>query len=202
MPSQRSHLFEPLESEEWSSGRLVAGVDEAGRGALAGPVVAAAVVLAPDRIPAGINDSKVLSAQRRAVLEPIIKEHALAWCVGSIEQDVIDEINILQATYRAMHAAIDGLVVEPSLLLIDGNRFKPHRIASRTVIDGDARCVSIAAASILAKVERDRWMTTTAHELYPMYGFDRHKGYGTPQHKEALSQYGPCPLHRRSFLSL
>jgi ribonuclease HII len=201
MSSRPPHAFQPFEAQEWSAGRHVAGIDEAGRGALAGPVVAAAVILAPDAIPNGIQDSKVLTARRRTMLEPLIKEHALAWSVAFVEQDVIDEINILQATYRAMHAAIDGLTVEPVFLYIDGNRFAPHRIASCTVIDGDALCVSIAAASILAKVARDRWMSTVANERYPMYGFAQHKGYGTPQHQEALRAYGPCPLHRRSFLS-
>ena len=187
---------------------IIAGVDEAGRGALAGPVAAAAVVLDPSRIPDGITDSKVLTPARRAELEPLIIEQAVAWSVVLLDNEHIDRVNILQATYDAMHQAIDdvaeqlagqGMTID--LLRIDGNRFRPHAIPHECLIKGDARDVTIGAASILAKTARDRWMIETAHARYPAYGFDRHKGYGTEAHRAAILQHGASPLHRKTFLS-
>ncbi|AJY45297.1 ribonuclease HII [Martelella endophytica] len=176
----------------------VAGCDEAGRGPLAGPVVAAAVILDPDRIPDGLNDSKKLSAKRRAELFDLIMEHA-SISVASSGPALIDRINILAASLDAMRRAVMGLCVPPALVLTDG-RDRPPNIACRAdaVIKGDARSLSIAAASIVAKVTRDRMMAA-AGTLYPAYGFDIHSGYGTARHLTAISEAGPCPLHRRSF---
>ena len=185
----------------WQQNRLVAGIDEAGRGALAGPVVAAAVVLPPYGHVEGVNDSKVLSAVRRAALEESVKAGAHAWATAFVWHDVIDEINILQATYRAMHEAADALSTDIHHLLVDGNRFRQHAIPHTCLVGGDGRCLSIAAASILAKVARDVWMVSVAHERWPMYGFDRHKGYGTAMHREAIKRHGPCEIHRRTFLT-
>ena len=188
--------------------KLVLGVDEAGRGALAGPVAAAAVALHPERIPDGIADSKTLTAEQRVTLAEQIRSHALAWSVVLIDHLRIDEVNILQATFDAMHGAIDnaehdlhelGHTVE--LLLIDGNRFRPHRLAHECWIKGDARNVSIGAASILAKTTRDAWMTDVAHPTYPVYGFAQHKGYGTLKHRQAILTSGPCAIHRITFLT-
>ena len=187
---------------------IIAGVDEAGRGALAGPVAAAAVVLDPSRIPDGITDSKVLTPASRAELEPPIIEQSVAWSVVLLDNDHIDRVNILQATYDAMHQAIDAVAAQLTkqgstidLLRIDGNRFRPHTIPHECLIKGDARDVTIGAASILAKTARDRWMIETAHERHPEYGFDRHKGYGTEAHRTAIREHGASPLHRKSFLS-
>lgn len=185
----------------WQQRQLVAGIDEAGRGALAGPVVAAAVVLHPHGHLEGVNDSKILSAVRRTALEGLVKAGAHAWATSFVWQDVIDEINILQSTYRAMHEAVDALTADVHHLLVDGNRFRSHAIPHTCLVRGDARCLSIAAASILAKVARDAWMVTVAHERWPMYGFDRHKGYGTAMHREAIKHHGPCEIHRRTFLT-
>ena len=187
---------------------IIAGVDEAGRGALAGPVAAAAVVLDPSRIPDGITDSKVLTPARRAELELLIIEQAVAWSVVLLDNDHIDRVNILQATYDAMHRAIDDVAAQLTkqgitidLLRIDGNRFRPHAIPHECLIKGDARDVTIGAASILAKTARDRWMIETAHKRHPEYGFDRHKGYGTAAHRTAIREHGASPLHRKTFLS-
>lgn len=185
----------------WQHNQLVAGIDEAGRGALAGPVVAAAMVLHPHGHLEGVNDSKILSAARRTALEERVKSAANAWATAFVWQDVIDEINILQSTYRAMHGAVDALTANVHHLLVDGNRFRPHVVPHTCIVRGDARCLSIAAASILAKVARDAWMVTVAHQRWPMYGFDRHKGYGTAMHREAIRRYGPCEIHRQTFLS-
>ena len=186
---------------------IIAGIDEAGRGALAGPVAAAAVVLHPSRIPDGITDSKVLTPARRAELEPLIVDQARAWSVVLLDNDHIDRVNILQATYDAMHLAIDEVVQQVQeqgasvdLLRVDGNRFRPHRIPHECLVKGDARDVSIGAASILAKTARDRWMIETAHQQFPEYGFDQHKGYGTAMHRERVRALGPSPLHRQTFL--
>jgi len=177
----------------------VAGIDEAGRGPWAGPVVAAAVILDPARIPRGINDSKQVPAELRAKLYDKIMATALAVKAVVIESDEIDRINILEATLRAMRAAIGGLSLAPVHALIDGNR-APEEMPCpvQTIVDGDAISQSIAAASIIAKVTRDRLMIARAG-LYGEYGFDRHKGYGTRAHAEALLRLGPCPEHRRSF---
>lgn len=178
---------------------LEAGVDEAGRGCLAGPVFAAAVILPPTYRHPLLNDSKQVSEKDRYLLRDHIQEHALAWSVAEIGQAVIDDINILQATYRAMHRAIDGLTTRPELLLIDGNRFLSYPgIPHQCIIDGDAMYRSIAAASILAKTYRDDLMHRL-HGEFPMYGWDRNKGYGTREHRSAIRVFGNSPYHRRSF---
>ena len=178
---------------------LICGVDEAGRGPLAGPVCAAAVILPPEAELPGLNDSKKLSEKKREQLFPEIQRLALAWSVAFASVEEIEERNILGATMLAMNRAISGLSLKPELALIDGNRNQEIQVPSRCVVHGDARCASIAAASILAKVSRDRLMVELARE-YPQYGFDRHKGYGTRAHYAALREYGPCPAHRPSFL--
>lgn len=190
----------------WERAAAPMGVDEAGRGALAGPVVAAAVVLDPTQIPAGLNDSKKLSPAVRDYLREQILETALAYSCGVVGAQRIDEINILQATFEAMLLAIDGcrkqLKEHSSVhLLIDGNRFPVHELAYTTIIGGDALSASIAAASILAKTTRDRIMQHEVHLDYPAYSFDVHKGYGTRIHRERIIAHGPCSEHRVSFLS-
>lgn len=178
---------------------LICGVDEAGRGPLAGPVVAAAVILPKHISIPGLNDSKKLSDKRRRELYPVIMEHAVSYGIGIASREEIDQINILQATYLAMERALAALSVKPELALIDGNRAKDFGIPVETVIKGDSRSASIAAASILAKVTRDDMMLKLAEE-YPQYGFEIHKGYGTKAHYEALTQHGACPVHRITFL--
>ncbi len=188
-----------FETPLWTSGvRLVAGVDEVGRGAWAGPVVTAAVILDPERIPEGLDDSKKLSAERRAALAAQILETALAVAFGEEPAEVIDRINILEATRRAMRAAIAALDPAPEHLLIDAVKLDGTGIPSRSIIKGDARSVSIAAASIVAKVRRDTLMEAL-DATYPAYRFGRHKGYGTAAHQAALAAHGPTPLHRMSF---
>ena len=179
--------------------KLICGVDEAGRGPLAGPVCAAAVILPPHAQIPGLNDSKKLTDKKRRELYPVIMEQAVAYGIGFASHEEIDEINILQATYLAMERAIAKLSVRPELALIDGNRAKDFGIPVKTVIKGDSLSASIAAASILAKVTRDDLMLEAARE-YPQYAFDVHKGYGTKAHYEALAAYGPSPIHRMSFL--
>ncbi len=179
--------------------QTLCGVDEAGRGPLAGPVCAAAVILPPHLDIPGLNDSKKLSDKKRRELAPLIREQALAWGVGFASEQEIDEINILQATFRAMKRALDQLSLRPELALIDGNRETDFGIPVQTVVKGDSLSANIAAASVLAKVSRDDVMLALAQE-YPQYGFDIHKGYGTRAHYAALEQYGPCPIHRRTFL--
>jgi len=178
---------------------LICGVDEAGRGPLAGPVCAAAVIL-PDglEIP-GLDDSKKLTDKRRRELFPIIKEQAIAYGIGFASHDEIDQINILQATFLAMERALSQLSVKPEFALIDGNREKDFGLPVMTVVKGDSRSANIAAASILAKVTRDDLMDDLAKK-YPQYGFEIHKGYGTKAHYEALRTYGASDVHRRSFL--
>lgn len=177
---------------------LVAGVDEVGRGPLCGPVVTAAVILDPARPIAGLNDSKKLSEARRERLFDEIRDKALAWCIGRAEVEEIDRLNILQATFLAMQRAVEGLQVQPRLALIDGNRCPKLAVPSAPVVGGDAKVPAIAAASILAKVSRDREMAEL-DALYPGYGIAGHKGYPTPVHLEALRRLGPTPIHRRSF---
>lgn len=178
---------------------IICGVDEAGRGPLAGPVYAAAVILPSDCVIEGLNDSKKLTEKKREALFDEIKEKALAYGIASADEKEIDEINILNATFLAMKRAIDSLSVRPDLALIDGNQ-KPHtNIEEVTVIKGDAKSMSIAAASVLAKVSRDRFMLEMA-EKYPQYEFAKHKGYGTKLHYEKIAQYGVCDIHRRTFL--
>ena len=189
-----------IEDAHFADGiKLICGVDEAGRGPLAGPVCAAAVILPPDIVIPGLNDSKKLTDKRRRELYPIIKEQAVAYGIGFASHEEIDQINILQATYLAMERALAQLAVRPELALIDGNRAKDFGIPVETVVKGDSRSASIAAASILAKVTRDDWMLQAAQE-YPQYGFEVHKGYGTKAHYEALSIHGPSSLHRLTFL--
>ena len=183
-----------------SYGHLICGVDEAGRGPLAGPVYAAAVILSPDRPIVGLNDSKKLSEKKREVLYDLIIENAESYCVAFASVDEIEQYNILGATYLAMTRAVQGLGLTPNLALIDGNRLPPHLgVAAETVIKGDALSESIAAASILAKVTRDR-LLIEMDKQYPQYGFAVHKGYGTAAHTAAIREYGPCPEHRLSFL--
>ena len=179
--------------------QLICGVDEAGRGPLAGPVCAAAVILPVGIEIPGLNDSKKLTDKKRRELFPIICEKAVAYGIAFADHTEIDEINILQATYLAMERAINGLSVKPDFALIDGNRAKDFGIPLETVVGGDGRSASIAAASVLAKVTRDDYMLKLAEE-YPYYGFDIHKGYGTKAHYAALTEHGPCPIHRMTFL--
>lgn len=177
----------------------ICGVDEAGRGPLAGPVCAAAVILPPDLVIPGLDDSKKLTDKRRRELFPIIKEKAVAYGIAFATHEEIDEINILQATYLAMERAMGSLSVRPDLALIDGNRAKDFGLPVQTVVKGDSLSASIAAASILAKVTRDDYMDEMA-KIYPQYGFDVHKGYGTKLHYDQIAQFGPSPIHRMTFL--
>lgn len=189
-----------IENQLYREGfRFVCGVDEAGRGPLAGPVCAAAVILPPNIDIPGLNDSKKLSDRKRRELFPIIKEKALAYGIGFADHKEIDEINILQATYLAMERAILQLKIKPEFALIDGNRTKDFGIPVKTVVHGDSLSASIAAASILAKVTRDDLMEQAAAK-YPEYKFEVHKGYGTKAHYAALDEYGPCDIHRMTFL--
>lgn len=177
---------------------IVCGVDEAGRGPLAGPVVAAAVILNPRRRIRGLDDSKVLNAKTREALYEKIVERSIAYCVASASVEEIDTLNILHATMLAMKRAVEGLAVMPTLAKIDGNRCPVLSIRSEAIIGGDALVPAISAASILAKVTRDR-MLAELHEQFPVYGFNAHVGYSTPQHLAALTEHGPCEHHRRSF---
>lgn len=179
--------------------RLICGVDEAGRGPLAGPVCAAAVILPYGIDIPGLNDSKKLSDKKRRELFPVICEQAVAYGIAFASHAEIDEINILQATYLAMERAIAALPVKPDFALIDGNRAKDFGIPVETVVGGDGKSASIAAASVLAKVTRDNAMLELA-ETYPQYGFEIHKGYGTKAHYAALAEHGPCSIHRMTFL--
>ena len=189
-----------IENERRKKGyKYIAGVDEAGRGPLAGPVYAAAVILPEGTFIEGINDSKKLSEKKREELFDVICEKASAYCIAEVSHTRIDEINILNATFEAMNKAVNGLNIRPDYVLIDGNRIKGMEIPHETVVKGDAKSISIAAASILAKVSRDRVMYEMAKQ-YPLYGFDKHKGYGTKAHCDAILKYGACEIHRRSFL--
>ena len=188
-----------IERKYWKNGfSLIAGVDEAGRGPLAGPVVAAAVVFPEEVWVHGVDDSKKLTARRREELVDVVLGCALSVGVSIIPHDVIDELNIYQATMCAMADAVAKLQPAPQHLLIDGPRYNGASVPYTAIIEGDAQCFSIAAASIVAKVTRDRLMVEL-HEQYPQYGFEKHKGYGTPEHLAALRKYGPCEIHRRSF---
>ncbi len=179
--------------------QVICGVDEAGRGPLAGPVCAAAVILPANIDIPGLDDSKKLSDKRRRELFPVIKEKAIAYGIAFADHKEIDELNILQATYLAMERAIAMLDVKPELALIDGNRAKDFGVPVETVVHGDSRSASIAAASVLAKVTRDDYMLEMGKE-YPQYGFEIHKGYGTKAHYAALSEHGHCGIHRVTFL--
>jgi ribonuclease HII len=189
------------EAQAWRTGlSRIAGVDEAGRGPLAGPVVAAAVVIAPDRRIKGLCDSKVLPAEKREALFAIIQERAIAVGVGIVDHLTIDRINILEATRVAMMQALTQLIVAPELVITDFVKLRDCPCPQRNLVDGDARCATVAAASIVAKVTRDRLM----HEIdaeFPLYGFAKHKGYATAEHLAAIDRHGLCPLHRRSFVS-
>lgn len=176
----------------------VAGVDEAGRGPLAGPVVSAAVILPPDFPVDGVTDSKKLDEKRRERLFVEIERHALAAAAAVVDVDEIERINILQAALKSMALAVDRLARAADYLLVDGNRPAPHECPQETIVGGDGRSISIAAASIVAKVTRDRMMAE-CDARYPEYGFARHKGYGTAAHREAIRRFGPCPIHRRTF---
>lgn len=178
---------------------VICGVDEAGRGPLAGPVCASAVILPAHLDIPGLTDSKKLTDKKRRELFPVIQEQAIAWGIGMASCEEIDEINILQATFLAMQRALEQLTIRPDLVLIDGNRAKDFGLPVKTVIKGDSLSMNIAAASILAKVTRDDWMIRMAQN-YPQYAFDIHKGYGTKAHYAALTELGPCPIHRKTFL--
>jgi len=197
MPSKKYFRGEQP-SLVWDTPGLVAGVDEAGRGPLAGPVVAAAVILDDLKPIQGLADSKKLSAKRREKLFDEIRAKALCFSIAEASVQEIDELNILQATLLAMQRAVEGLRLKPHKVLVDGNRLPRLDILAEAIVQGDAKVNAISAASILAKVHRDR-MCTDMHQAYPAYGFDQHKGYGTPAHLQALSAHGASPLHRRSF---
>jgi len=184
-------FFDPQKTE--------AGVDEAGRGCYAGPVFAAAVILPKKFQHPLLNDSKKLSEKQRDFLRPVIEKESIAWAVAMVSNEEIDQINILQASYKAMHLAIDKLKKEPAILLIDGNRFKPYKkIIHHCIVKGDGKYASIAAASILAKTYRDEYMQKL-HAEFPVYGWDRNKGYGTADHRNAIQAYGLCSYHRKSY---
>ena len=189
-----------IENTHFENGvQVICGVDEAGRGPLAGPVCAAAVILPAGLVIPGLDDSKKLSDKRRRELMPIIQENALAYGIAFASHEEIDRINILQATFLAMERALAQLKIKPDLALIDGNRQKDFGINVETVVKGDSRSANIAAASVLAKVTRDNYMEEMA-KAYPGYGFEIHKGYGTKAHYEALRNLGPSPIHRMTFL--
>lgn len=189
-----------IEEEAFAQGiTVVCGVDEAGRGPLAGPVCAAAVILPKNLEIPGLTDSKKLTDKKRRELFPVIQEQAIAWGIGLATEKEIDEINILQATFLAMKRALSQLNVRPELALIDGNRETDFGLPVKTVVKGDSLSANIAAASVLAKVTRDDMMVEMDRE-YPQYGFAVHKGYGTKAHYEALREFGPCPIHRMTFL--
>lgn len=180
--------------------QYVCGVDEAGRGPLAGPVCAAAVILPKGMIIEGVNDSKKLSEKKREALFDVICSSALAYSIAFAEVEEIEEVNILRATMNTMKRAVEGLNIKADFAYIDGNTMPPVDIDGECIVKGDAKSMSVACASILAKVSRDRLMLKYA-EMYPRYSFEKHKGYGTKVHVEALKEYGPCPIHRMSFLT-
>ncbi|MCZ6528101.1 MAG: ribonuclease HII [Candidatus Dadabacteria bacterium] len=187
-----------FEKEIWAKGRIPAGVDEAGRGPLAGPVVAAAVVLPDDCKIEGLDDSKKLSHSKRKKILEEIKLIAISYAVGIVEPDEIDRINILRAALLAMEISVKQLTTKPDYLLIDGNQKTSLLLMQETIVKGDSKSCSIAAASILAKVTRDTIMEEY-HSIYPEYNFKGHKGYPTKEHYQALREYGPCPIHRKTF---
>lgn len=201
MPKSEKEIIDMLEYEKkyWDKGyTLVAGIDEAGRGPLAGAVFAAAVVFEPGVVVEGINDSKKLTEKKREELFDVIKEKALYWSIVAVDEKVIDEINILQATYKAFAESLNSLPEMPQIALIDGNRAKNIPTEFETIVKGDSHSQSIAAASILAKVARDRYIVELDKE-YPQYGFAKHKGYPTKDHLDAVAQFGPSPIHRLTF---
>ncbi len=189
------------EERYWKIDKIVAGIDEAGRGALAGPVYASSAIIRKNILDnLGINDSKKLSEKKRNELFDIILEKASFFAVESVDNETIDQINILKATHLAMRNSVLKLELKPDVLLIDGNSYSFRDIPYETIIGGDSKCLTIAVASILAKVNRDSWMCEVAHEEFPMYGFDKHKGYGTKEHIKAIREWGICRYHRRTFL--
>lgn len=197
---QRQEKLWEIERNLKSKGlNFIAGVDEAGRGPLAGPVYAAAVILPDNAELSGIDDSKKLSPKKREELFSKITNTAVSYSIFSVDEKEIDEINILNATHKAMNGAVNGLTQKPDYVIIDGNSIKGMEIAHETIVKGDAKSISIAAASILAKVARDRYIEKMG-EVYPEYGFEKHKGYGTKAHTDAILKYGPCPIHRKTFL--
>ena len=189
-------MFNDLMMED--SADLIAGVDEAGRGPLAGPVVAAAVILNPDHPIPGLRDSKKLSPAQREHLAELIKERALAWCVADASVEEIDELNIQQATMLAMKRCVEGLTVKPNLVLVDGNRIPRLSCRVNAIVKGDDKIAAISAASILAKTTRDKWLVEL-DSRYPGYGLAKHKGYGVPEHIRAIKELGILPIHRKSF---
>ncbi|HPD33353.1 MAG TPA: ribonuclease HII [Candidatus Kapabacteria bacterium] len=190
-----------IENQYWGDRKLITGIDEAGRGSLAGPVVAAAVVLPPYNLfSKEINDSKKLRAAKRDELFDIIQNNAISIGIGIVDSSIIDKINILNATFLAMEIAISKLNTHPEIYLIDGNRFSKKSDNYITIIDGDSKSYSIASASIIAKVVRDRMMADTFHHIFPEYGFNEHFGYGTKFHFMKIDEYGPCLIHRTTFL--
>ncbi|CAN7369816.1 ribonuclease HII [Pseudoduganella sp. LjRoot289] len=195
MKTPQAGLFDDL---PYAVGEIICGVDEAGRGPLAGPVFAAAVILHPDRPVAGLRDSKKLTEARRDELAPLIKANALAWAIAEASEEEIDKINILQASLLAMKRAVEALSTVPTLALIDGNHCPRMKIQTIAIIGGDDKEDAISAASILAKTARDAALVQL-HIAYPQYAFDQHKGYGTALHLERLREHGPSPVHRRSF---
>lgn len=187
-----------IENSIWAKGKMPAGVDEAGRGPLAGPVVAACVILPESCDISGLNDSKKLSPRQRRHVLYNIRRHSLSLAVGIVEPEEIDRINILRAALKAMEISVKNIKNGPDYLLIDGNQRTSLPMPQETVVKGDSKCASIAAASVLAKVIRD-YIMEKYHAMYPAYNFFKHKGYPTKEHLEAIRQYGPCPIHRRSF---
>ena len=198
---ERLIKLKEMEKEFFDKGvKYIAGIDEAGRGPLAGPVVVASVILAPDSMIEGINDSKKIAENKREKLYDMITQEAISYGVGIVYQDEIDEINILQATKKGLTMAIQQMEIKPNIILVDAlNGIDTLGIPYKSIIKGDAKCYSISAASIIAKVTRDRIMREW-DKVYPQYGFGSHKGYGTAKHIAAIKEYGPCSLHRRSFI--
>lgn len=195
------NILKEFETNLYKTGiKYIAGIDEAGRGPLAGPVVVGIAIMKPESFIEGINDSKKISEKKREMLYDTITEEAVDWAVGIIDQNEIDKINILNATKKALHMAIDNLKVKPDRILVDAlEHIDTCGIPYTSIIKGDAKIYSISAASIIAKVTRDRIMQEY-DEIYPQYGFTNHKGYGTAKHIQAIKQYGPCPLHRKTFI--
>ena len=200
MRNKKANLYPglPTRGRPFTVDDIVCGVDEAGRGPLAGPVFAAAVILDPRRPIEGLRDSKKLSEAKRDQLAPLIREHAVAWAIAECSCEEIDSINILQATMLAMRRAVEALSTLPTVALIDGNRCPEMSVRAHAIVEGDDKVNAISAASILAKTARDAALVRL-HDLYPQYGFDQHKGYGTALHLERLRLHGPSPAHRRSF---
>ena len=198
---ERLTKIKEIEKDLYSKGfKNICGIDEAGRGPLAGPVVVAGVIMPQDSMIEGINDSKKVTEKRREKLYDVIKEEAISYSIAVIDHHVIDDINILNATKQGVTEVVDGLDVKPDLIIVDAlTHINTRGIPYEPIIKGDAKCYSIAAASIIAKVTRDRIMREW-DKIYPEYGFSSHKGYGTAKHIAALKEYGPCPIHRRSFI--